>query len=156
MDTPDSLFNDDTHQGLKAGLNWQITPRLYFRGHAGVRFREGLPDDNRFASASIRLNRFPKLRHSVSLSMHLVETRFTTGYRPMIQYRLPVARRLTLNLSGSGYIYKTGSNTTSYYYTDINTYYSFGRRYFLSGGYRQYFDNELKSIELRTELGLRL
>jgi hypothetical protein len=156
MDTPDSLFNDAVHQGVKAGLTWRLTDRLYFRGYAGMRFREGLADDNKFVSGTIRINRFPKPRHSVSMSMHLVETQFTTGYRPMISYRLPVARRLTLNLTGSGYIYKTGSRTTKYYYGDISTYYNFGRRYYLSGNIRQYFDSELKSIELRTELGVRL
>ena len=156
MDTPDSLFNDDVHQGIKAGLNWHLTDRLYFRGFAGMRFREDLFDDNQFVSAMIRVNRFPKTRHSVSISMHIVETQFTTGYRPMLTYRLPVSRRLVLNLTGSGYIYKTGSRTTKYYYGDISTYYNFGRRYYLSGNIRQYFDSELESVELRTELGIRL
>lgn len=156
MDTPDSLFNDDVHQGVKAGLNWHLTDRLYFRGYAGMRFREGLSDDNQFVSATVRVNRFPKPRHSISLSMHIVETQFTTGYRPMLSYRFPVARKLTLNLTGSGYIYKTGSRTTKYYYGDIRTSYNFGRRYYLSGNIRQYFDSELEAIELRAELGIRL
>ncbi len=156
MDTPDSLFNDDYHQGIRAGFNLRLMDRINFRGNAGIRFRDGLPDDNKFASATVRIARFPLPRHSMTLMMSIVETQFTTGYRPMMSYRFPVSRRVALNLTGSGYIYKTGSRTTSYYYADASTYYSFARRYYLSATYRQYFDTRLKSIELRTELGIRL
>ncbi len=156
MDTPDSLFNDDVHQGIRGGFNLRPSGRIYFRSYGGIRFREDGRDDNRFVSALVRIDRFPIRRHAVTFSMHVVETQFTTGYRPMFRYRLPVSRRLTLNLTGSGYIYKTGSNKTSYYYADVNTYYNFGCRYYLSGNLRQYFDSELESIELRTELGIRL
>ncbi|UCE24945.1 MAG: hypothetical protein JSU74_02525, partial [Candidatus Zixiibacteriota bacterium] len=156
IDTPDSLFNDDVHQGIKAGFNWRFADRFYFRGHAGIRFREGLPDDNRFVSGLLRINRFPMNRHSVTLSMHVVETQFTTGYRPMVRYRFPLLRKLTLNLTGSSYIYMVGDNKTSYYYADLNANYRFGRRYYLSGNIRQYYDDELESVEIRTELGLRL
>jgi len=156
MDTPDSLFNDDFHQGIRGGFNLRPSDRIYFRSYGGIRFREDGRDDNRFVSGLIRIDRFPTRRHAVTLSMHIVETQFTTGYRPMLRYRLPVSRRLTLNLTGSGYIYKTGSRKTSYYYADVSTYYNFGRRYYLSGNLRQYYDSELKSVELRTELGVRL
>ncbi|MEW6411738.1 MAG: hypothetical protein AB1483_04595 [Candidatus Zixiibacteriota bacterium] len=156
MDTPDSLFNDDYHQGIRAGLNLRFTDRISFRGNAGIRFRDGLPEDNRFVSATLRLSRFPLPKHSMTLMMSIVETQFTTGYRPMITYRLPISRRLAFNITGSSYIYKTGSKTTSYYYADASTYYSFARRYYLAGTFRQYFDSRLKSVELRTELGIRL
>jgi len=156
MDTPDSLFNDDVHKGIRGGFNLRPSGRLYFRSYGGIRFREDGHDDNRFISALIRIDRFPMPRHAVTLSMHLVETQFTTGYRPMLRYRLPVSRRLTLNLTGSGYIYKTGANKTSYYFADVSTYCNLGRRYFFSGNLRHYFDSELESVELRTELGVRL
>ncbi|UCG60793.1 MAG: hypothetical protein JSV52_10725 [Candidatus Zixiibacteriota bacterium] len=156
MDTPDSLFNDDVHQGVRAGFNWRPTQRLYIRANGGIRFREGEFDNNRFVSGTIRINRFPAPRHSVTMSMHVTETHFTTGYRPMLSYRFPVSRKMILNLTGSGYIYKTGSKSTKYYYGDISTHYNFGRRYYLSANVRQYFDSKLESIELRTELGIRL
>ncbi|UCD64891.1 MAG: hypothetical protein JSW34_05520 [Candidatus Zixiibacteriota bacterium] len=156
MDTPDSLFNDDVHKGVRAGFNLRLFSRLHFRSTAGMRFREDQFDDNKFASASLRLIRFPLVRHSIMLSMHVVETHFTTGYRPMLSYRFPLSRRVMLNLTGSGYIYKAGSIKTSYYYGEARTSYNFARRYFISGSYRQYFDDELKSIEVSTELGVRL
>ncbi|MCK4573136.1 MAG: hypothetical protein KAU36_02140 [candidate division Zixibacteria bacterium] len=153
---PDSLFDDNTHKGFKAGFNLRLSNRVSVRGHGGIRYREAPSDDNRLGFLSVRLNRFPAKRHSVSAQLSVVETQFTTGYRPVLLYRFPLTRKLTINATGAGYIYKTGSTSTSNYYLNLNGMYNLGRRYYFTGGIRQYFDSELKSFELVTELGVRL
>ena len=155
-DLPDSLFDDNVHKGFKAGLNVRISDRVSTRSHVGVRYREEPLDNNLLGFFSLRLNRFPAKRHSVTAQLSVVETQFTTGYRPTLLYRFPLARKLTINATGAGYIYKTGDATTSNYYINLNGMYNFGRRYYFTGGIRQYLDSELESFELVTELGVRL
>jgi len=154
--TPDSLFDDATRQGVRGGLRVRLLKRVTMRLHGGVRFREGAAADARSGGASLLISRFPARRHSLMLQLSIVETQFTTGYRPVVTYRFPLAPRLLMNLTGAGYIYKTGSSSIGNYYGDLGASYSFGRRYYLSGRYRQYFNSQLESVELFTEFGIQL
>lgn len=152
----DSLFDNTTHQGVKAGFSIRLKKRFSIRGNAGIRFRQGLASNNKFYSFGIRAAQFPRRRHSISLNISIIESAFTTGYRPALTYRFPVTRRILLNLSGSAYIYKTGNNTIRNFFLEASSSYSFARRYYLSGGLRQFIDKHLQSTELYTELGVRL
>jgi hypothetical protein len=153
---PDSLFDSDTHRGWRAGVRVSPWSRLFLRADAGIRLRETDSVESRFVSFSSRISRFPWSRHSVWLGLSIVEAGLTTGYRPVLSYRLPVARGFFLNASGGVYIYTSANVTTSNSYLEASTTKSVGTRYFFSGSFRQYLDEQLKSSELYFELGLRI
>lgn len=152
-ETPDSLFDERTNQGLRGGLSVHLSDRVNFRASGGIRFRDDMFDDPITGSFSVRLNRFPGQRQSLSLFFTYVKTQFTTGYRPMAIYRFPLTSRLLINVTGAAHIYETGTLTTKNYYGDVATSYYFRNGMYLSGSYRQYFDDDFDSVELFTELG---
>lgn len=59
-----------------------------------------------------------------------------------------------MNIMAAAHFYKTGTIETRHYYLDVNSSYTFGKRYYLYGGARQYFDENLRSLELFAELGV--
>jgi len=73
----------------------------------------------------------------------------------MAIFRFPIMKRLLINLSGAAHIYETGTRTTSNYYVDAATSYHFRSGLYLNDSYRHYFDSDLESVELFTELGWR-
>jgi len=154
MTVPDSLFDDDSHGGIKGGVTMSLMDRLLLRGSIGIRFRNGGVRNNRVAFLSMRLKEFPAKRHSLTANFSVIETQFTIGYRPIVRYRFPVARKLMTNVSAAGYIYKTGSSTTGNYYIDVSTSYYFANGYYLSGSFRQNLDKYIRSSELFTEFGM--
>lgn len=154
-ETPDSLFDETTNQGLRGGLSVHLSERVNLRASGGIRFRDDTFDDPITGSFSVRLNRFPGQRQSLSLFFTYVKTQFTTGYRPMAIYRFPLTGRLLINVTGAAHIYETGTLTTKNYYGDVATSYYFRSGMYLSGSYRQYFDDDFESVELFTELGWR-
>lgn len=154
ISTPDSLFDDSTLQGLSGGLSLQLPWRMHLRANAGMRFRERGLQDNTFASFYYGIRQFPWRGHSMSARLSVFNTEFTRGYRPLLTYRFPINYRVTLNMTGGGYIYKTGTRTTSSYFAEINTYLNLTRRYYAALNYRQYFDRQLQSLQLYGELGM--
>jgi len=156
LSTPDSLFDNSTHRGVRSGFRLRATRNLRLWGNVGVRYRDGVSGNNTFGSLGTRINRFPSRGHSLTLSMSYVQTQFTTGYRPNVTYRFPVGRQMRFSVSGSAYLYKTAATTVSNYYFDIGVSRPLGERYFFTGSYRQYIDSNLQSGELYTEIGLRL
>jgi hypothetical protein len=155
-DIPDSLFDSDVHRGWRAGVHVSPWARLFLRADGGIRLRETDSVESRFLSFSARVNRFPWPRHSLWMSLSIVEAGLTTGYRPVLSYRFPVARGFFLNASGGVYVYESATVTTSNYYLEAATTKSLGTRYFLSGSLRQYLDDQLRSSELYFELGRRI
>ncbi len=155
-DTPDSLFDGSTHRGFRGGFRLNNLKNLRFYGNLGVRLRQNAFGNNTFGSLGARINRLPRRGHSLALSMSFVRTQFTTGYRPNITYRFPIGRQTRFNVTASAYSYNTASTTITNFYLDIGASRPLGRRYFLTGSYRQYFDSNLQSAELYTEIGLRL
>lgn len=152
---PDSLFDETTNQGVRGGLNVRFSDRVSMRASSGIRFRSDAFDDPVTGSFSVRLNRFPGQRQSLAMYFTYVKTQFTTGYRPMAIFRFPVMPLLSVNLSGAAHLYETGGRTSSNYYADVAMSYFARSGLYLSGSYRQYFDSDLESIELFTELGWR-
>lgn len=155
-DIPDSLFDDDKHRGWRAGVRLAPWSKLFVRADAGIRLHESDSVESRFLTLSTRINRFPWQRHSIWLTLSIVEAGLTTGYRPVLSYRFPVARGFFLQASGGVYVYESNTVTTTNYYVEASTSKSLGTRYFLSGSARQYLDEQLKSTELYLELGLRI
>lgn len=153
---PDSLFDSDGHRGWRAGIRAMPISRVFIRINAGIRLHESDSVESRFYSFGARLTRFPGSRHTVSLNLSIVETGFTTGYRPVMSFRFPVARGLYLRMSGAAHVYKSATVTTSNYYLEVTTSKAFGARYSLSGSLRQYLDDQLKSTEFNMDLGIRL
>lgn len=152
-DLPDTLFDNRSRRGLKTGFRYTVSNRLMIRGSSSFRFRDGPAVDNKVYSISTRISRFPVGHHSMTFSVTRLVTQFTSGYRPVLMYRLPVRRRMSVNIMAAAHFYKTGTIVTRNYYLDINSSYTFGRRYYLYGGARQYFDKDLRSLELFAELG---
>ncbi|MFQ5454318.1 MAG: hypothetical protein ACE5D6_09050 [Candidatus Zixiibacteriota bacterium] len=153
---PDSLFDDGVHRGLKVGFSFRPKKRIRINANTGIRFRQDGLSNNQFTSFGIAVSRFPLRRHSVSFRMSWIKTMFTTGYQPYLTYRFPLRARLMLTATGSGYIYKTGSNTTHNFYIDLSTYYSFTSDYYISTSLRQYFDSQLQSVQIFIEFGVKL
>ncbi len=156
LNTPDSLFDNSTHRGIRSGFRLRATRNVRLWGNIGVRYREGISGNNTFGSVGTRLNRFPSRGHSLTLSMSYVQTQFTTGYRPNVTYRFPVGRQMRFSVSGSAYLYKTAATTVTNYYFDVGASRPIGQRYFFTGSYRQYIDGNLLSGELYTEIGVQL
>lgn len=154
-ETPDSLFDETTNQGVRGGINTRLSDRISLRASGGIRFRDDTFDDPITGSFSVRLNRFPGKRQSLAMYLTYVKTQFTTGYRPMAIYRFPLTGRMLVNVTGAAHIYETGTLTTKNYYGDIASSYYFRNGLYVSGSYRQYFDDDFNSIELFTELGWR-
>ncbi len=155
-ETPDSLFDGSTHRGFRGGFRLNAIKNLRLYGNLGVRMRQSAFGNNTFGSIGARINRLPKRGHSLALNISYVKTQFTTGYRPNITYRFPVGRQTRLNVTASAYTYNTASTTVTNFYLDIGASRPLGKRYFFTGSYRQYFDSNLQSAELYTEIGLRL
>lgn len=150
---PDSLFDDRDSRGLRGGATIKFGRQATLGLTGGVRFNDNQFRNPLTGTVSLRMNRFPGDRQSMSFYFSYINTEFTTGYRPRILYRFPLTRRLLVNLTGATHIYKTGTVTTTNSYGDIATSYSFSSGMYLSGNLRQYFDSELKALELFTEVG---
>ena len=154
MSVPDSLFDDGVYDGFGGGLVLRLSRGVTIGGRGGIRYRD---DDrtNRYYSLYANATRLPWSGHALSLRYAFAETRFTTGYRPMLTYRFPASRRLRLNLNAGGYIYDRGTRRTSSFYGEMGARYTMGQ-YFTSVSYRQYFRGNLDSILMFAELGLNL
>ena len=152
---PDSLFDDLVNKGVRGGFNVRFSDRVSMRASGGIRMRDDYFDDVKNGSVSFRLSRFPARRHTVSAYFSYVKTQFTTGYRPMLVYRFPLVSRLLVTATGAAHLYETGTRDSENYFTDFASSYSFRSGLYISGSYRQYFDAELQSTEISTEIGYR-
>ncbi len=155
FDTPDSLFDSTVRRGVNAGLSLRLPAHMTMRSNGGVRFGNGGRRNTVFASFSYDLRQFPGPGHAVSVRLSYFDSQFTRGYRPVLSYRFPVARRLSVNLSGGGYLYRTGDHTTSTYYGEVRFYYPLTRRVYSSWNVRRYFGN-LRSLRMFADIGLTL
>ncbi|KAA3633147.1 MAG: hypothetical protein DWP97_09740 [Calditrichaeota bacterium] len=152
----DSLFDANNHQGIRFGTIIKIGRNTTFSGNTGIRFRSDDIDDNKFINTSLNLARFPTRKNFLSFRFAYVKTMFTNAYRPSLSFRFPIFTKMYLTTSASSNIYKTGTTTTTNTYVDLNSYYSFTGKYFMSGSIRQYLDSELKSTQLYIEIGRNL
>lgn len=150
----DSLFDDVTNQGLKAGYTLKLTKTIRMNGYGGVRFRDGSVDDNKYGSVSLMISRFPKRSNSTALRFSYVKTEFTTGYRPSVMFRFPLTKAVRMTLTNTMYHYSGAGLSRTYYYIDLNGNYYSRSDYFISGSYRQYISEENKSGQLYFEIGL--
>ena len=153
---PDSLFDQTLHRGWRGAVRWSPFAHVLLRGTGGLRLSESGVTESRYATLSARWSRFPGPRQSMWLTMSVVESGFTTGYRPMLSYRFPATRRLYVTLSGAAQIYRSSLSSTSNYYLEAVTARPVGRRFFLSATWRQYLDSQLKSAEIFGELSVRI
>ena len=153
-ETPDSLFDDFTHDGYRGGVTFHLPRSFTLRGYGGLRYIDGRRT-NRYFTAWARAARLPWRGHSVWLRYAYADARTVTGHRPAVEYRFPATRTTRVDLGLGGYIYEQGTRTTSSYYADLGAYYT-RDRYFASGTYRQYFGGNLESILFFLNVGLRL
>ena len=149
----DSLFDNSSHQGVNFGTSVKVNQSITFSANTGIRFRSDELDNNKFVNTSLNFSRFPAKHNSLSFRFAYVQTMFTNAYRPSVAFRFPLFTRMHLTASASSNIYKTGSNSTTSTYLDLNSYYSFDRIYFMSASIRQYLDKELRSSQIYFELG---
>lgn len=154
MNTPDSLFDASTRQGVNGGVSWNLSENMRFGANASVRFRQAGMQNNYFSSIYYNLRHVPLRGHTLTARVSYINTQFTSGYRPTLFYRMPVTRRVNFRLGGGGYIYKTGAISTKNYYAEAGSYISLWRHYYLSTNFRQYFDTVLQSRQIFTELGM--
>ena len=152
---PDSLFDSSVNKGIRAGFSLRFSNRISVRATGGIRMRDDFFDDAKNGSVSVRVSRFPARRHALSAYFSYVKTQFTTGYRPMLIYRFPVMPRLPVTVTAAAQLYTTAAYSTENYYTDVVGSYTFRGGLYINGSYRQYFDGELESVEVFTELGYR-
>jgi len=153
--TPDSLFDTNLYSGYNGGIAVRLPRSMSMRANAGVRYREDGLEMNRFYSVHANIRRFIVPTHTLALSMSMSETPFVKAYRPVVSYRFPATRKLRAALSFGGYIYENQSELTNYY-AEVGGYRTLGRRYFLSGEFRQYFGGGFDSIQMFFELGLNI
>ena len=154
MNTPDSVFDDATREGVSGGMRLTLPSNMRLGANVSLRFQEGGLQNTIFSSIYYSIRQFPARGHSVTARLSYIDTQFTTGYRPSINYRLPFSRNLTFNVIGGGYIYKNATLTTKSYYPELQAYYTFLRRYFLSVQFRQYLDAKLESSRFFVEAGV--
>jgi len=153
-ETPDSLFDDVTHNGYRGGATFHFPRSITLRGYGGLRYIDG-QRTNQYFTAWARATRLRWRGHSVWLRYAYADARTVTGHRPAVEYRFPATRTTRIDVGAGGYIYKLGTRTTSSYYADLGANYTRGR-YFASGSYRQYFGGNLESILFFLNVGLRL
>ncbi len=153
-ETPDSLFDDVTHNGYRGGVTFHLPRSVTLRGYGGLRYIDGRRT-NRYFAGWARAARLPWRGHSVWIRYAYADARTVTGHRPAVEYRFPAGRRTRIDVGAGGYIYEQGTRVTSSYHADLGANYTRGR-YFASGSYRQYFGGNLESILFFLNVGLRL
>lgn len=153
---PDSLFDESINRGFRAAITIRFNERIRLRGSGGVRFREGSLADGKHGSLGLFLRKFPGRRLATSVHLSYVRTQLLTGYRPRLGVRFPATRRLMLNIDVAAQIYNNSLTTTSNVYANLNAAYSLDNGLYFTARFRQYFDDQLRSSELFTELSWRL
>ena len=149
---PDSLFDDQIRKSLRGALRVRITRNFRFWSSAGIRFRESSLSDTRFLRIGFNVRRFPVRTHSVSASLTLLESEFSSGYRPRVDYRLALGNRTRLRLSGGGSFTSTGGRTSDEVFFELGAVQRFGVRYWLDTSVRRYFSDYRDSVELFARL----
>lgn len=153
-DSPDSLFDDALSTGYSAGLALSFPRHVRLRARAGIRHRDGEPDDNRHASASLTAAQFPFRGQAVAARLSISDTPFVTGYRPSLSYRFSATRRTLVTLGAGAYIYKQTLDTTSSRFVEASVHQTLGRRYFAAGNIRRIIGDAVESMSLYLETGL--
>ncbi len=154
VQTADSLFDLRMHRGLSGGLTLYLPLNMMLRGNVSLRLRDNHQRDNLFASVFYNIRHFPFRGHFLSARLAYIRIPFTRAYRPVLTYRFPFKRRYIINLSAGGYLYRNQNFNSATYFGEINTYFTFARRYFASASLRQYFDGGLSSMQLYGEMGI--
>ena len=154
INTPDSLFDDATRKGVSGGVS--VTPAQNMRTGANVSLR--FPENGLHPIISsnfyYQIRQFPLRGHAIAFRLSFLRTEFTNAYRPMLDYRLPLQRRLNVSFNTGAYLYDTPGMMTSSYYFGLRADYSFFRHYFLAASYRQYLDKRNQSKQIFVDLGL--
>lgn len=156
FETPDSLFDDNTYSGYGGGMAVSLPGNLQFRGNAGMRFRGANEETNRYYTLSATARHLPLPGHFFSVRWSVSETPFVTAYRPTITHRFPVGRKLRLKVGAGAYRYEQGAVSSDSWFAEGGAYYTLGKRYYLSGDFRQYMGDGVDSFQLFTELGLNI
>jgi hypothetical protein len=156
FETPDSLFDDNTYSGYGGGMTLSPLRNLQLRGNAGVRFRGANEETNRYYTLSATARHLPLPGHFFSVRWSVSETPFVTAYRPTVTHRFPVGRKLRLKVGAGAYRYEQAGLTSDSWFAEGGAYYTLGKRYYLSGDFRQYTGDGVDSFQLFTELGLNI
>lgn len=156
FETPDSLFDDNTYSGYGGGVSLSFPANVRLRGSAGVRFRGATEETNRYYTVSATARHLPLPGHHFSVRWSVSRTPFITGYRPTVTHRFPVGRKLRLKIGAGAYWYDQAGASSDSRFAEAGVYYTLGRRYYLSGDFRQYFGDGVDSFQLFTEIGLNI
>lgn len=156
FETPDSLFDNNTYSGYGGGMSIDLPHNIQIRGNSGVRFRGTTEETNRYYSISATARHLPLPGHHFSARWSVSRTRYVTGYRPTFTHRFPVGRKLRLKAGAGAYRYTQGTITNDSWFVEGGAYYTFGKRYYVSGDMRQYIGGSVDSFQLFTEAGLNI
>ncbi|MFQ5769062.1 MAG: hypothetical protein ACE5HX_00895 [bacterium] len=151
---PDSLFDETTRQGYHAGITMRLPYRMRLSGNFGMRFRKGDLKNTVSASGALNVRNIFNTWVTFNARFSYFSTMFTKGYRPNINIRIPISRRLSLYLGGGSYIYQTGSRSTQSHWLEMEGYYRINRWWYANLGYRTFFDDRLKSRRFFAETGV--
>ncbi len=149
----DSLFNENMHRGLTAGLRLNLPADMQFGATGSLRLREDSVRNSIFVSSWLRARHFPRRGHVLSLRLSWINTLFTNGYRPMLSWRLPLNRRTTLTIQNGAYLYDVASSLSKNFYSEVQVHTTLLRSWFFELSYRQYYGTQLESIEAFVEAG---
>jgi hypothetical protein len=156
FDTPDSLFDESRHSGLRGGFVVRLPWSLSLRASGALREREGGERSAKFGSVSVRAADFPRPRDAVTAAVSISDTDFTTAYRPLLSYSTRAPGGVRLGLSGGAYLYDTLGLTSQSGFVEIEMGGVFLRRAFTSLRLRRSFGDTIESLQLVTELGVSL
>jgi len=156
FETPDSLFDDNMYSGYGGGMSLSFPRNIQLRANAGVRFRGATEETNRYYMLSATARNLPLPGHHFSVRWSVSRTPFVTGYRPTVTHRFPVGRKLRLKMGVGAYKYEQGVVSSNSWFAEAGAYYTLGKRYYVSGDFRQHIGRDVDSFQLFTEVGLNI
>lgn len=142
---PDSLFDEATRQGLRAGASLRFNRHIRLSGTYGVRFSRGPRGKTTSAFGTLSLRRLFDWSLNVYARVAYFSTRFTQGYRPTLSLRFAPLDALTMNVSAGTYQFKTGVHGTGYHWLEAAGLYRVRRWLFLEAGLRATFPGGMAS-----------
>ncbi len=149
----DSLFDENLHRGLSAGLRLNLPADMQFGATSSLRLRKESARNSIFLSSWLRVRHFPRRGHVLALRISWINTLFVTGYRPMLSWRLPLTRRMTLMIKNGAYLYDSAAGMSKNFYSEMQLHTTLMRAWFIELSYRQYYGTQLESLEAFVEAG---
>ena len=140
-------------KGMDGGFSLRFPKGINLRGTAGIRYGDEDNQNVKFSSLFVNFHRIFRPGYNLSGRISKSQTQFTTSYRPMATFRMPIGRTRA-HLSVGGNLYRTAGVDNNSYYFELGGTRSFRLRYFLSGSWRQYMGGPLQSLQVMTEAGV--